>query len=62
MMILVGLRWLDTLAGIDLGVPKEQFGADAAVKVLDGPYTSSSPRPPCSPCRTGSFGTTRPGG
>jgi O-antigen ligase/polysaccharide polymerase Wzy-like membrane protein len=39
MMILVGLRWLDTLAGIDLGVPKEQFGADAAVKVLDGPYT-----------------------
>jgi O-antigen ligase len=38
-MILVGLRWLDTLAGIDLGVPKEQFGADAAVKVLDGPYT-----------------------
>jgi hypothetical protein len=39
MMVLVGLRWLDTLAGIDLGVPKEQFGADAAVKVLDGPYT-----------------------
>ena len=39
MMILVGLRWLDTLAGIDIGVPKEQFGADAAVKVLDGPYT-----------------------
>jgi O-Antigen ligase len=39
MMILVGLRWLDTLAGIDLGVPQEQFGADAAVKVLDGPYT-----------------------
>ena len=38
-MVLVGLRWLDTLAGIDLGVPKEQFGADAAVKVLDGPYT-----------------------
>ena len=39
MMILVGLRWLDTLAGIDLGVPKEQFGADAALKVLDGPYS-----------------------
>jgi hypothetical protein len=39
MMILVCLRWLDTLAGIDLGVPAEQFGADAAVKVLNGPYT-----------------------
>ena len=39
MIVLVGLRWLDSLAGIDLGVPKEQFGADAAVKVLDGPYT-----------------------
>jgi O-antigen ligase len=39
MMVLVAVRWLDTLAGIDLGVPKEQFGADAAVKVLDGPYT-----------------------
>jgi hypothetical protein len=39
MMILVCLRWLDTLAGIDLGVPAEQFGADAAIKVLNGPYT-----------------------
>ena len=39
MMILVCVRWLDTLAGIDLGVPAAQFGADAAVKVLDGPYT-----------------------
>src|SRR6478736_5197594 len=39
MMVLVALRWLDTLGGIDLGVPKEQFGADAALKVLDGPYT-----------------------
>jgi hypothetical protein len=38
MMILVCLRWLDTLAGIDVGVPAAQFGADAAVKVLDGPY------------------------
>jgi len=39
MMILVCLRWLDTLAGINLGVPAEQFGADAAIKVLNGPYT-----------------------
>jgi hypothetical protein len=38
MMVLVCLRWLDTLAGIDVGVPAAQFGADAAVKVLDGPY------------------------
>jgi hypothetical protein len=38
-MILVCLRWLATLAGIDLGVPAEQFGADAAIKVLNGPYT-----------------------
>jgi hypothetical protein len=39
MMILVCLRWLDTLAGIDLGVPAEEFGADAAIKVANGPYT-----------------------
>jgi O-antigen ligase len=39
MMILVCLRWLATFAGIDLGVPPAQFGADAAIKVLDGPYT-----------------------
>jgi hypothetical protein len=38
-MALVCLRWLDTLAGINLGVPQERFGADAALKVLDGPYT-----------------------
>jgi hypothetical protein len=38
-MVLVCLRWLDTLGGIDLGVPAEVFGADAAIKVLDGPYT-----------------------
>jgi O-antigen ligase len=39
MVVLVVLRWLDIFAGIHLGVPKEQFGADAAIKVLDGPYT-----------------------
>ena len=39
MVVLVCLRWLDTFAGIDLGVPEEQFGMDAAIKVLDGPYT-----------------------
>jgi O-Antigen ligase len=39
MVALVGARWLDNLAGIDLGVPPEVFGADAALRVLDGPYT-----------------------
>ena len=42
MMILVCLRWLATLAGIDLGVPPAQFGADAALKVLTGRTRSSS--------------------
>ena len=39
MMILVCLRWLDNFAGINLGVPAAKFGEDAAIKVLDGPYT-----------------------
>jgi O-Antigen ligase len=39
MMVLVCLRWLATFAGIDLGVPAEKFGADAAIRVIDGPYT-----------------------
>jgi O-antigen ligase len=39
MMILVCLRWLDNFAGINLGLPAAQFGEDAAIKVLDGPYT-----------------------
>ena len=39
MVVLVVLRWLDIFAGIHLGVPREQFGADAAIKVLDGPFT-----------------------
>ena len=39
MMILVCLRWLDTFAGINLGVPAAEFGEDAAIKVLNGPYT-----------------------
>jgi hypothetical protein len=39
MMILVCLRWLDVFAGIDLGVRPAEFGADAEVKVLNGPYT-----------------------
>jgi hypothetical protein len=38
MMILVCLRWLANFAGIDVGVPPAGFGADAALKVLDGPY------------------------
>ena len=39
MMIVVCLRWLSNFAGIDVGVPPAEFGADAAIKVLDGPYT-----------------------
>jgi hypothetical protein len=39
MMVLVCIRWLATFAGIDLGVPAEQFGADAAIRAIDGPYT-----------------------
>jgi O-Antigen ligase len=39
MMVLVCLRWLAILAGIDLGVPAEKYGADAAIRVIDGPYT-----------------------
>jgi hypothetical protein len=38
MLALVSLRWLDNFAGVDLGVPPEEFGADAALRVLDGPY------------------------
>jgi multisubunit Na+/H+ antiporter MnhC subunit len=38
MMLLVTLRWLAVFAGIDLGVPAEKFGNDAAIRVIDGPY------------------------
>lgn len=38
MMILVCLRWLALFAGIDVGVPMEKFGNDAAIRVIDGPY------------------------
>jgi hypothetical protein len=38
MMTLVCLRWLAVFAGIDLGVPAEKFGSDAAIRVIDGPF------------------------
>jgi hypothetical protein len=39
-MAVVLARWLDVFGGIDLGVPQERFGsADAAIRVLNGPYT-----------------------
>jgi hypothetical protein len=38
MMILVSLRWLAVFGGIDLGIPAEKFGADAAIRVIDGPF------------------------
>ena len=39
MMVLVSVRWLAVFAGIDLGVPSEKFGNDAAIRVIDGPFT-----------------------
>ena len=39
MMVLVVLRWVQAFAGINLGVPMEEFGADAAIRVINGPYT-----------------------
>jgi hypothetical protein len=39
LMAIVFARWLDVFAGIDLGVPRERFGTDAAIRVIDGPYT-----------------------
>jgi hypothetical protein len=38
MMVLVSLRWLAVFAGINVGVPAEKFGSDAAIRVIDGPY------------------------
>ena len=38
MVLLAGVRWLAVFGGIDLGVPAERNGVDAAVRVLDGPY------------------------
>jgi hypothetical protein len=38
MLILVCLRWVQNLAGINLGVPAEHFGADTAFRVINGPY------------------------
>jgi O-Antigen ligase len=39
MMLLVSARWLAVFAGINLGVPLEKYGADAAIRVIDGPFT-----------------------
>jgi hypothetical protein len=38
MLLLVSARWLNVFAGIDLGVPAEKYGDDAAIRVIDGPY------------------------
>ncbi|MEK6442230.1 O-antigen ligase family protein [Pseudonocardia sp. T1-2H] len=38
MMLLAGLRWLQNFAGLHLGIPAAKWGADAAIRVLDGPY------------------------
>jgi hypothetical protein len=39
MMVLVCLRWLAVFGGINLGVPASKYGADAAIRVIDGPFT-----------------------
>ena len=39
LMAIVMARWLSVFAGIELGVPRERYGADAEIRVLDGPYT-----------------------
>jgi hypothetical protein len=39
LMAIVVARWLDAFAGIDLAVPRERFGSDAAIRVINGPYT-----------------------
>ena len=39
LLAVVVARWLAVFSGIDVGVPRERFGADAAIRVLDGPYT-----------------------
>ena len=38
MVVLIGLRWVQNLGGVNLGVPVEEFGADAALRVVNGPY------------------------
>jgi len=38
MLLLVLIRWLGVFLEIDLGVPEEKYGNDAAIRVLDGPY------------------------
>lgn len=38
MVVLVCLRWVQNLAGVNLGVPSEEFGADTALRVINGPY------------------------
>jgi hypothetical protein len=38
LLLLVSARWLNVFAGIDLHVPAEKYGDDAAIRVVDGPY------------------------
>jgi hypothetical protein len=38
LMAIVVARWLSVFAGIDVGVPLEQFGV-GGIRVIDGPYT-----------------------
>lgn len=38
MVVLIVLRWVQNLGGVDLGVYDEEFGADAALRVVNGPY------------------------
>ncbi|MCI0690120.1 MAG: O-antigen ligase family protein [Sporichthyaceae bacterium] len=38
MLLLILLRWVQNLGGVNLGVPAEQFGGDTAFRVVNGPY------------------------
>jgi hypothetical protein len=38
MVVLIALRWVQNLGSVNLGVPVEVFGADAALRVVNGPY------------------------
>jgi hypothetical protein len=39
MMLLVCARWVQVFGGINLGVPPTVYGDDAAIRVIDGPFT-----------------------
>ena len=49
LLAVVVARWLAVFTGIDVGVPRERFGADAAIRVINSPHTQHLPRPGVCP-------------